>query len=207
MHANDFLGAESGAAPAGPWPIFAAWCAEAAAGPLLEPSAMTLATVSADGAPSARVVLMRGFDERGILFYTNYQSRKGEELAADDRVALVFFWESLKRQIRVEGTAAKVSAAESDAYFQTRPFGHRLSALISPQSVVIPGRRFLEERMQALETQYAGQDVIPRPAHWGGYRVCPTAFEFWQGRENRLHDRLRYRLLPDGSWICERLAP
>lgn len=207
MESIDLLGTEAGPAPATPWPIFTAWWAAAEAAEPLEPSAMTLATSAADGAPAARIVLMRGFDERGVVFYTNYQSRKAEELAADARVALVFHWASLKRQIRLQGTTTKVSAAESDAYFQSRPRGHRLSALISPQSTVIPDRRFLEDRMQALERQYEGRDDIPRPAHWGGYRVAPALIEFWQGRENRLHDRLRYRQLPDGSWTCERLAP
>jgi pyridoxamine 5'-phosphate oxidase len=190
-----------------PWPLFARWYADAEATTITEPGAMTLATVAADGAPAARVVLLRGFDERGFTFYTNYESRKADELAANARAALVLYWEPLKRQIRIEGTAARVSAAESDAYFQSRPRGHRLSALISPQSAVIPNRQFLEERMQALDRQYEGRDDIPRPTHWGGYRVVPTMIEFWQGRENRLHDRLRYRRLPDGSWTCERLAP
>ena len=208
MKCDDLLDLAANAAPATPWPLFARWYAAAeAAAQLIEPAALTLATVAADGAPSARVVLMRGFDERGFTFYTNYQSRKADDMAANARVALVFFWDQLKRQIRIEGTATRVGAAESDAYFQSRPRGHRLSALISPQSAVIPDRRFLEERMQALERQYAGRDDIPRPPHWGGYRVAPTMIEFWQGRENRLHDRLRYRQLPDGSWTCERLAP
>lgn len=190
-----------------PWSLFARWYADAEATTITEPGAMMLATMAADGAPAARVVLLREFDERGFTFYTNYESRKADELAANARVALVLFWEPVKRQIRIEGTAVRVSAAESDAYFQSRPRGHRLSALISPQSAVIPDRRFLEERMQALDRQYEGRDDIPRPTHWGGYRVVPTMIEFWQGRENRLHDRLRYRRLPDGSWTRERLAP
>ena len=207
MKSDDYLGLEAAAAPATPWPLFTSWYADAEAAQLIEPAAMTLATVAADGAPAARVVLLRGFDERGFTFYTNYQSRKADELGNDARATLVFFWDRLKRQIRIEGTATRVTAAESDAYFQSRPRGHRLSALISPQSAVIPGRQFLEERMQALEQQYAGRADIPRPEHWGGYRVAPTAIEFWQGRENRLHDRLRYRRLPDGCWTSERLAP
>jgi len=207
MNVEHSLGFESTAAPATPWPLFSRWFADAQVTRLAEPAAMTLATVAADGAPSARVVLLRGFDESGFTFYTNYQSRKADEIATNARVALVFFWDELKRQVRLEGTARPVSAAESDAYFQSRPRGHRLSALISPQSAVIPDRRFLEERMKALEEQYAGRDDIPRPPHWGGYRVAPTMIEFWQGRENRLHDRLCYRRLSDGSWKCERLAP
>jgi pyridoxamine 5'-phosphate oxidase len=194
-------------APATPWPLFARWHADAQAAALTEPAAMTLATADADGAPSARIVLLRGFDERGFVFYTNYESRKGQELAADARAALVLYWDVLKRQVRVEGSASKVDVAESDAYFCSRPRGHRLSALISPQSAVISDRQFLEDRIAALERQYEGRDEIPRPPHWGGYRVAPTMIEFWQGRENRLHDRLRYRRLPDGSWTCERLAP
>ena len=194
-------------AAATPWPLFARWYAEAQAAEQTEPAAMTLATVDAAGAPAARLVLLRGFDERGFVFYTNYESRKAAELTADSRVALVLYWDRLKRQVRIEGTASKVSGAESDAYFRTRPRGHRLSALISPQSAVIPDRRFLEERMAALERQYQGREEIPRPAQWGGYRVAPTMIEFWQGQDNRLHDRLRYRRLPDGSWTCERLAP
>ncbi|MCI0681171.1 MAG: pyridoxamine 5'-phosphate oxidase [Gemmataceae bacterium] len=195
--------------PATPWPLFTRWYADAEALQLPdpEPAAMTLATVGADGAPSARIVLVRGWDERGFVFYTNYESRKAADLAADSRAALVFYWPECKRQIRIEGTAERVSAAESDAYFQSRPRGHRLSALISPQSAVIPDRQFLEDRMAALERQFAGRDDIPRPPHWGGFRVKPDMIEFWQGRDNRLHDRLRYRRLPDGSWTCERLAP
>ena len=206
MKADDSHGLEAAAAPT-PWPLFTRWYADAEAAQLAEPSAMTLATVAADGAPAARIVLLRGFDEGGFVFYTNYQSRKADELAADARAALVFYWDLFKRQIRIEGATTRVSAAESDAYFQTRPRGHRLSALISPQSAVIPDRQFLEQGMRALEQQYAGRDDIPRPPHWGGYRLAPTMIEFWQGRENRLHDRLRYRRLPDGSWTRERLAP
>jgi pyridoxamine 5'-phosphate oxidase len=167
---------------------------------------MTLATARPDGAPSARVVLLRGFDDRGFQFYTNYQSRKGEELTANPRAALVLFWAALQRQIRVEGRVEKVSAHESDVYFQQRPRGHRLGALVSPQSSLIPGRSFLEERMEQLLRDFAGKEV-PRPANWGGYRVVPYAIEFWQGRPNRLHDRLRYRRAEDGAWIVERLAP
>ncbi|MCS7046597.1 MAG: pyridoxamine 5'-phosphate oxidase [Gemmataceae bacterium] len=207
MATGDFslLDVES-AAPT-PWPLFRQWYAEACATDLPEPGAMTLATIGLNGFPAARIVLMRGFDERGLTFYTNYQSPKAVELAANNRAALVFYWPPLARQVRVEGVVSIVSAAESDAYFRNRPRGHRLSAMISPQSTVIPDRRFLEERMAALEQQFAGRDDIPRPAHWGGYRLAPSMMEFWQGRDNRLHDRLRYRLLPDGSWTCERLAP
>jgi pyridoxamine 5'-phosphate oxidase len=149
---------------------------------------------------------LRGFDERGFAFFTNYQSRKGEELAANPKAALVLFWAALQRQIRIEGLVEKVSAAESDAYFSRRPFGHRLGALVSPQSQLIPGRGFLEERMNQLLQEHAGGDV-PRPPHWGGYRVIPHLIEFWQGRLNRLHDRLRYRRTEGETWTIERLAP
>lgn len=206
MKSNDLPGLDL-IPEAAPWALFTRWYADAEAWQLTEPAAMTLATAAADGAPSARVVLLRGFDERGFVFYTNYESRKSAELAANARAALVLHWPELKRQVRIEGTARRVSAAESDAYFQSRPRGHRLSALISPQSAVIADRRFLEDRMEALERQFAGRDDIPRPPHWGGYRVEPAMIEFWQSRDNRLHDRLRYRRLPDGSWTCERLAP
>jgi pyridoxamine 5'-phosphate oxidase len=190
-----------------PWGLFSRWFAEAETAGFVEPAAAALATVAADGAPSARMVLVRGFDESGLVFFTNYQSRKAADLAGNARAALVLYWDRLKRQVRIEGSAALVSAQESDVYFRTRPRGHRLSAVISPQSEVIPDRRFLEQRMHELEAQFAGRDDILRPANWGGYRVAPTMFEFWQGRDNRLHDRLRYRRNPDGSWTRERLAP
>jgi pyridoxamine 5'-phosphate oxidase len=193
-------------APANPLALFAQWYLDAESAELPEPSAMTLATATADGIPDARIVLMRGFDERGFVFYTNYESRKAAELMENPRAALVFLWASLKRQIRIEGQVEVVSAAESDAYFRTRPFGHRLGALASPQSQVIPDRQFLEERLQRLLEKYSEDDDVPRPANWGGYRVVAEAIEFWQSRENRLHDRLRYRRAGD-AWIIERLAP
>jgi pyridoxamine 5'-phosphate oxidase len=189
-----------------PLTLFTRWHHEAVAAGLPEPDAMTLATAQLDGTPSARIVLLRGFDERGFEFYTNYQSRKGEEVAANPRAALVLFWAAPQRQVRIEGLVEKVSARESDAYFQKRPFGHRLGALASPQSRLIPGRDLLEERMEQLVQEFTGKEV-PRPANWGGYRVIPHTIEFWQGRPNRLHDRLRYRRQEGGSWIIERLAP
>ena len=207
MNSDELPALDARTADAAPWALFGRWYADAEAARLPEPATAALATVAADGAPSARIVLVRGFDENGFVFFTNYQSRKAAELAGNSRVALVLYWDALKRQVRIEGSATLVSPQESDAYFQSRPRGHRLSAHISPQSEVIPDRRFLEERMRALERQFAGRDDIPRPAHWGGYRVAPTMIEFWQGRENRLHDRLRYRRNPDSSWTRECLAP
>jgi pyridoxamine 5'-phosphate oxidase len=189
-----------------PIAFFATWYQEAERCELPEPCAMALATATPDGEPSVRIVLLRKFDSRGFVFFTNYVSRKGDELAANPRASLAIHWAELARQVRVEGSVEKVSAEESDAYFRSRPFGHRIGALVSEQSQVVANRDVLERQLEELTQKYAGQEV-PRPDHWGGYRIIPHTIEFWQGRENRLHDRLRFRRKADGSWQRERLAP
>ncbi|MDI3339999.1 MAG: pyridoxamine 5'-phosphate oxidase [Sphaerobacter sp.] len=185
---------------------FNRWLTEALARDIPEPNAMTLATATRDGIPAARVVLLRGFDERGFVFYTNYESQKGRELAENPRAALVFHWPALGRQVRITGTVERVSPEESDAYFRSRPHGSQLGAWASQQSAVIPSREVLEARLQEVEQRFAS-DEVPRPPFWGGYRVAPATIEFWQSRPNRLHDRLRYVRQPDGTWRIERLSP
>lgn len=189
---------------ADPLQQFQQWLAEALAARLPEPNAMTLATVGEDGRPSTRVVLIKGVDERGIVWFTNYQSRKGRELAANPQAALQFHWVELERVVRIEGRVSPVDAAESDAYYASRPLDSRIGAWASPQSEVIASRAVLV----ANAARYAAQYLMnpPRPPHWGGFRLHPDRFEFWQGRPSRLHDRLRYRL-QDGAWLRERLAP
>jgi pyridoxamine 5'-phosphate oxidase len=189
-----------------PFKQFELWFNQALAADLLEPNAMTLATVTSEGKPNARIVLLKGFDLRGLVFYTNYHSKKGQELAANPHAALVFLWGDLERQVRVVGQVEKATDLEADTYFQSRPLGSRLGAWASTQSEVIASREFLAARMAALEQEYQGREV-PRPDHWGGLRLVPTELEFWQGRPSRLHDRLRYRLQDGGVWVIDRLAP
>jgi pyridoxamine 5'-phosphate oxidase len=191
-------------AHADPLVQFERWFNEALAAQLPLANAMTLATAASGGAPDARIVLLKGVDQGGFVFYTNYESRKGRQLAAQPRACLVFFWAPLERQVRIDGAVDKVAAADSEAYFVTRPVGARRSARASAQSSVVDGRKSLETAVQKQKDQFG--DNPPRPPHWGGYRLIPSRMEFWQGRENRLHDRLLY-LRDGGSWKIERLAP
>jgi pyridoxamine 5'-phosphate oxidase len=186
---------------------FQTWYDEVRASGVSEQDAtsMTLATATRDGRASARIVLLKSFDDRGFVFYTNYLSRKANELDENPQACLLFYWSGFWRQVRIEGTVEKVSAAESEEYFQRRPLGSKLGAWASNQSIVINSRECLEARFAEFQERF-GEDV-PRPPHWGGYRLKPDSIEFWQGRDNRLHDRLRYRLEEDGSWLIERLGP
>lgn len=188
-----------------PFVQFQRWFDQAVEAQLPEPNAMTVATATKDGIPSARIVLLKGFDDRGFVFYTNYNSHKAQELIDNPHAALVFLWTELERQIRIVGSVEKISAEESDVYFYSRPIGSRLGAWASEQSQVIANRDVLEQRLEDLKAQYDNQD-IPRPSHWGGFRVKPIAIEFWQGRSSRLHDRLRYQL-QNGEWMLDRLSP
>jgi pyridoxamine 5'-phosphate oxidase len=185
---------------------FDRWWQEAIHSEIDEVNAMTLATASADGIPAARIVLLKGYDERGFVFFTNYESFKGLQLAENPRACLVFFWKELERQVRITGLVEQVSAEESDTYFNSRPEGSRIGAWASPQSQVIESREWLEEREKTLVKDFTGKP-LSRPAHWGGYRVKPINIEFWQGRPSRLHDRLQYTLQGENTWKIERLAP
>ena len=186
---------------------FAVWFQQALDADLIEPNAMTLATATPDGKPTARIVLLKGVNQGGFVFYTNYKSQKGQQLIANPHAALVFFWDKLERQIRIEGEVAKLATKESEAYFHSRPQASQLGAWASAQSRVIPNRQVLEQQLADLETKYKGDATVPLPEHWGGFRVIPNRIEFWQGRPNRLHDRLVYEQKADGNWQIARLSP
>ena len=191
---------------ANPFNQFNAWWEDALKSELDEVNAMTLATASATGIPSARIVLLKSVSEEGFVFYTNYNSNKGKELEENPNACLVFFWKELERQIRITGKVKKVSAAESDEYFLSRPEGSRIGAWASPQSQVIASREIIEEHITKYTMEFANTNIL-RPPNWGGYIVMPETFEFWQGRPNRLHDRIQYSLQKEGNWKIERLAP
>ena len=186
---------------------FTLWYEAAVAAKVPEPEAMTLSTATPEGRPSARIVLLRGYDDRGFCFFSNYNSHKGRELAANPYAALTFHWVEQERQVRIEGRVEKTSAAESDAYFFSRPSRSRIGAWSSPQSDVIPNRETLDELFKRFKEQYPDESAIPRPEHWGGYRLIPTRIEFWQGRPSRLHDRLQFSRDGEAGWKLQRLAP
>ncbi len=190
-----------------PLELFRKWYYEVEAdGRDEEPNAMMISTIGLDGFPKSRVVLLKKYTFEGFIFYSNYESEKGKAISADPRVCLTFFWPVMERQIIIKGTAEKIAENLSDGYFESRPEGSKLAAILSPQSDVIPSREFLDQKLNDLETQYAGKE-IERPSYWGGYMVRPQSMEFWQGRPNRLHDRIRYSLQEDYNWKIERLAP
>ena len=186
---------------------FDIWFQQALDADLIEPNAMTLATATPDGKPTARIVLLKRVSERGFVFYTNYESQKGQQLIANPYAALVFLWDKLERQIRIEGKVEKLTESESAEYFHSRPKASQLGAWASNQSRVIPNREVLEQKLADLQEQYSGDATVPLPEHWGGFRVVPNRIEFWQGRPSRLHDRLVYDLQADGDWQIKRLSP
>jgi pyridoxamine 5'-phosphate oxidase len=191
---------------ANPIAQFQKWFDEALKAQLIEPSAMTLATVDADGAPSSRIVLLKGAEERGFMFFTNYESRKGRDLACNPRAALTLYWPELEREICIAGTVSKTTRADSEKYFAMRPRGSQLGAWVSKQSSVVPDRDFLENRLAEVTQRFTGRNV-ETPPYWGGYLLMPSRIEFWQGRPNRLHDRFQFTKQPDGMWHIERLSP
>lgn len=197
---------EVGDINANPFSQFKDWFQEALDSSIKEANAMTIATVDAIGKPSARIVLLKGFDENGFIFYTNYDSKKGQDLAANPNIAAVFLWKDLERQIRIEGIAKKITKKASLQYFQSRPKGSQIGAWASPQSQIIPDRSILENNVKDLTEKYKDADNLPIPSHWGGYIIEPTLIEFWQGRSSRLHDRICYRLEKE-QWTIDRLAP
>lgn len=185
---------------------FDTWWDDAVKSDIHEVNAMTLATATKDGIPSARIVLLKGYDRNGFVFFTNYLSHKGREMEQNNRVSLLFFWKELERQVRIDGVVEKIPEADSEAYFQSRPPGSRIGAWASPQSTVIANREMIENNVTELQARY-GDGPVPRPAHWGGYIVKPLSIEFWQGRSSRLHDRIRYTWQENTNWLIERLAP
>ena len=188
-----------------PFDQFSIWWEEAVQSDIVEVNAMALSTVSPEGRPSSRIVLLKGYNDQGFVFFTNYTSDKGKQISQNLHVSLLFFWKELERQVRIDGIASQVEAEESDAYFNSRPFGSRLGAWASPQSQKIADREILDRELEKITAQFSEQP-IPRPPHWGGYRVKPTRIEFWQGRSSRLHDRILYEQV-DGQWQISRLAP
>lgn len=193
--------------PEDPITLFRDWFLEVEAfGSVAEVNAMTVATIGLDGFPKSRVVLLKQYTYEGFIFYTNYNSEKGRAIAANPNICLSFFWHEMERQVIIKGRAEKAAGNLSDGYFESRPQGSRLGAIVSPQSEVIPSREYLEKNLKELETEFEGKEIL-RPEHWGGYLVRPVEMEFWQGRPNRLHDRIRYKLLQDFSWQKDRLAP
>jgi pyridoxamine 5'-phosphate oxidase len=188
-----------------PFAQFGHWWLEAVESKIDEVNAMTLATSSSDGFPSARIVLLKGYDRNGFVFFTNYNSQKGQDIEANPKACLLFFWKELERQVRIDGSIEKISAKDSEEYFNSRPVGSRIGAWCSPQSSVIPDRSVLDKNVEFYSNKFNAQ-IVPRPDHWGGYIVKPTAIEFWQGRSSRLHDRLRYSKIAD-AWKIDRLAP